>query len=273
MEYNEAGVIRQIKTYGYGVARQIVSPEIVNDLKLKVNKIATDLSHVKYSGVPVRDARDGIVYNLQNKDVAFIRILSNPAIRNILMTFLNDPYYRFLPPDKPNYILSYYNARSSGNKLDLHIDSYIPAHSDFTWSMQVVFVLDRFTEDNGATVVVPGSHQSGKYTDRDLTRDQMQVLLAEPGDVIFWDSRLWHGTLENVSGASRWALIATITQWWIKQSTDITRMLPQEIYQQLSDEERALMGYCSMPPRSEYERINTKCGYEYLKNNVSDYFE
>ena len=32
----------------------------------------------------------------------------------------------FLPKEKPNFIINYFNARSSGNKLDLHIDSWIP---------------------------------------------------------------------------------------------------------------------------------------------------
>ena len=265
-------IIREIKVYGYAKLPGFLADSEVVNLKAKVNAFYEESSNLKFSGIPDRDARDKIVYNLQNKDVDFIQLLSNSSMQKILMTFLNDKFYRFLPEDCPNYILSYYNARSSGNKLDLHIDSYVPACSDYTWAMQVVFVLEEFREDNGATVVVPGSHNSGKYTDRNLTQDQVKIVLANPGDVIFWDSRLWHGTLENISGASRWALVATVSQWWIKQSTDITRILPQDIYQELSDAEKALLGFCSIPPRSEKERINTKCGYEYLKDTVEEYY-
>jgi ectoine hydroxylase-related dioxygenase (phytanoyl-CoA dioxygenase family) len=170
----------------------------------------------------------------------------------------------------PNYILSYYNARSSGLKLDLHIDSYVPNQGEFTWAMQVGFILDDMNEDNGCTVVVPGSHQSGKYTDRDLKN--VKSIIAKAGDVIIWDSRLWHGTKGNSSGASRWALIATITQWWVKQSMDIPRGLPDSIYQNLLDEQKALLGFCSIPPVNSNGRINTKCGYDFLKPSVKDYF-
>ena len=43
---------------------------------------------------------------------------------------LNDKYYRFLPDSVPNYILGGYNGRSSGDKLDLHIDSFMPYTGD-----------------------------------------------------------------------------------------------------------------------------------------------
>jgi ectoine hydroxylase-related dioxygenase (phytanoyl-CoA dioxygenase family) len=87
-----------------------------------------------------------------------------------------------------------------------------------------------------------------------------------------WDSRVWHGTHENVAGTSRWALIATFSRWWMKQAMDIPKSLPQEIYAQLTDRQKALMGFCSIPPVDESRRINTKCGYDFLKSSVRDYF-
>ena len=186
------------------------------------------------------------------------------------MAKLNDPYYRFLPPDTPNYILNYYNARSSGLALDLHIDSQVPNPGEFTWAMQVVFMLDDMNEENGCTVVVPGSHLSGRYTDREFMN--VKHLNAKAGDLVIWDSRLWHGTTENKTGAARWALIATMTQWWVKQSMDITRSLPEDIYQKLSNEQKALLGFCSIPPVDDKIRINTKCGYDFLKPSVKDYY-
>ena len=43
-----------------------------------------------------------VVYNLQDKYKFFIDLLESPSLTRILMTFLNDPYYRFLPPEVPN---------------------------------------------------------------------------------------------------------------------------------------------------------------------------
>lgn len=122
--------------------------------------------------------------------------------------------------------MSNYNARSSGKFLDLHIDSLVPARGDFTWAMQAAFVLEDMDEENRFTVVEPANHQSGNYSDRPLTK--RCPLSAKAGDIVIWDSRLWHGTLDNMADRSRLVLIATFTRWWVKQSMDMTRKLPEE---------------------------------------------
>ena len=47
---------------------------------------------------------------------------------------------------------------------------------------------------NGATIVVPKSHLTGKYTNR-LTK-KFKVINANPGDVLILDSRTWHEQLK-----------------------------------------------------------------------------
>ena len=196
-------------------------------------------------------------------------MLVSPVVTAIASAKLNDPHYRFLPDSVPNYVLQYYNARSSGQKLDLHIDSHIPFIGEFTNMMQFVFLLQDSDTENGCTVVVPGSHKSGTFTDRDLKN--VQPLTGKAGDLIFWDSRLWHGTLENITGRSRWALIATIGMWWVKPSMDIVRSMNDDIYRQCTDQQKQLLGFCAVPPTDPLQRNNTKCGYDFLKPSVKDY--
>lgn len=248
----------------------LLNRELVSDLKNTVDRLWDRARDELYSGRPDRDISDKVIYNLQNKDQKFIDLLTQPLAKRICMSKLNDAYYRAIPSDKPNYIIGYYNARTSGNKLDLHIDSCVPNPGKWCTSMQVTFLLDDMDESNGCTVVVPGSHRSGEFSDRSLTKDV--PVIAQAGDLVIWDSRTWHGTRENSRNASRWALVATLTRWWMKQTMDITRSLPDEIYRFLTDEQKAMLGFCSIPPRDEYERINTKCGYDSLKPSVRDYY-
>jgi hypothetical protein len=265
--------IQSLGVFGYAKMPCILNDKEVQAIKAKVTTLYDGVSKkIDYSGRPDRDARDKLVYNLQNKDKLFIELLDHAPIKEVLKHFLNDPYYRFIPADYPNYYLSYYNARSSGNSLDLHLDSHIPLVGERTFSMQCIFVIDQFNEENGCSVVIPGSHKSGNFSDRSLPPDLYTKLTAMPGDVVLWDSRLWHGTLENISGADRWALIATLVSWWVKPAMNMTRSLPQGIYQELTNEQKALIGFCSIPPDDEFKRINTKTGYETLKPRVEDYF-
>jgi len=263
--------IKNLEVLGYSIAKSFLTEKTVSRLQALVDKYCLEAQSIQYKGRPARDVEDRMLYNLQNKDKFFIDILDLPFLRKIFMRFLNDPYYRFLPNDVPNYTMVYYNARTGGTQLDLHIDSHIPAPGDRTWSMQVGIVLNDHTLENGCTIVVPGSHKSGQFTDRELKNTQ--PILPKKGDVVFWDSRLWHGTMENKAQKPRWTLIATVTSWWLKPCMDIPRALPDEIYQELSKTQKVLMGFCSIPPKNEKLRINTKTGYEALLSSVKDYFD
>ena len=255
--------IKEIEKNGYCVIKNFLSKKIINQILKKINYHYKSNQENIYKGVPSRDSEDKILYNLQNKDYFFIKLLNNKRILKIAKYFLNDNYYRFLPEQKPNFIINYFNARSSGNKLDLHIDSWIPYTGKKTHMMQFVFLLEKSTLDNGCTIVVKKSHKSGKYTDRKTKK--ITPLLGNPGDLIIWDSRLWHGTYENKNNQSRWAIVTTLSSWWVKQAMDMPRSLPDQIYKKCTILEKQLLGFCSKPPLDEKERINTKCGYEVLR--------
>jgi hypothetical protein len=265
-------IIKELDVYGFGCLKSFLTPSAKNRL-LETTECyyqrINEQGKIQYRGTPDRNKDDKILYNLQNIDRIYLDIIVDQAITRIAKSKLNDIHYRFLPDDVPNYVLQYYNARSSGQKLDLHIDSHIPFAGNYTNMMQFVILLEDSDEDNGCTVVVPGSHKSGKYTDREL--EKVFPLTGKAGDLIFWDSRLWHGTLANISGRSRWALIATLGMWWVKPSMDIVRGMNDEIYKQCSDQQKQLLGFCAIPPVDPLERNNTKCGYEFLKPSISDY--
>jgi hypothetical protein len=266
--------IKEIDNYGYLKIENFLTKEgvsyLLNQINIRFDEINSK-GKIKYKGTPDRDVNDKILYSVYNINHCFIELLTSQVIRQIAMHKLNDEYYQFLPPNVPNYILSYYNARSSGDKLEMHIDSYIPfLSSQKTNVIQIAILLEDTNIENGCTVVVPGSHNSGKYSDREFSN--IKPVMGKAGDLIIWDSRLWHGTLANKTGKSRWALIATLSQWWCKQSVDIVRNIDNSIYQKCSDEQKQLLGFCSIPPKDEFSRNNTKCGYDFLKKNVDDYF-
>ena len=258
----EKKYINDIKKKGYVVVPAVLTKTEVIKLKRLVEQYYLKDAKRKNPTFLQHKNKDKTVYNLQNKNYSFIKILSKKIIVNIAKYFLNDPFYQFLPKNKPNYILKYYNARSSINKLDLHIDAYMPFKGDQTYMMQFVFLLDKSTLKNGCSVVVDGSHRSGKFCNR--KSKNIKNLTAKPGDLIIWDSRLWHGARENTNQETRWALVATLTRWFIKQSMDITNSLPSTIYKKCTNSEKLFLGYCSIPPYDEFQGVNTKADYSVL---------
>ena len=222
-------------------------------------------------GVTSNQAQDKYVYHLQYRDRLFLDILTEwHGGLDLIKPFLNDPYYRQLPADAANFLLAFYNARSSVAELPLHIDNYVATPGRHPNSMQMFFSLNGQSAENGATIVIPGSHQAGHLPDRSLT-DIATEINCKPGDVIVLDSRLWHGALPNITGADRWSLVATFRPWFLKQNYDAALGMPEEIYASLNDQQKALCGFLSRPPRDE--KRSMKQGYEALRPRVADYNE
>jgi len=237
----------------------------------RVQQLANINQNLKIEHIPHLDQGQETIYNLQNKDYSFLEILLKTAdIRLILLHYLNDQWHKTIPLSDPNYILRSYSARNNQVAAPMHIDSFIPYQGELAISMQVAIILEDQNAENGCTMIIPGSHQSGEYVTQDQAASALPVESAA-GDVIVWDSRVWHGTLKNNSGISRWSLIATFVRWWVKQGYRITANLPQSIYQQLTDNEKAILGFCSQPLDDEMAGIDFKQGYDQLKANVTDY--
>ena len=83
--------------------------------------------------------------------------------------------------------------------------------------------------------------------------------------LLILDSRTWHGTTENTTNKSRWLINAVFSIWSMKQQIDFPKTIPPNIFNKLNNKQKQILGYCSIPPKSENDRINIKCGYEVLK--------
>lgn len=264
-------IVERIETDGFCRIPQVYTPEQV--------QATLDLAQDWYEKTkdtladdrPALAREDPFLWNPQNKDIRFLEMLFRPPIiEEVLKHFLNDPWFKQIPQDEPNYILRNLLVRSSHKRLPMHIDSLLPYAGEHVFVMQASIILEDQSEANGCTVVVPGSHTSGGYVDQSAF-DIAIPLETRAGDVVIWDSRIWHGAGENKTDGTRWAMIGTFTRWWLKQMFNITDNMPQEIYEQLTDSQKAVMGFCSIPHNNEQEGIDMKRGYDSLLTDVSGY--
>jgi Phytanoyl-CoA dioxygenase (PhyH) len=254
-EENVDHYIDSLRVLGYAKLEGVFTQPAIAEARLIVQSLCD-----KGDVAPIPEGT--VIASLQNKAPQLLSFLEQPLIESVLMATLNDPYYGQIPSHLPNYIVSELIARSSGsNKQRLHIDSWIPAPGPRTWMVQLAIALEKRGIEEGCTVVVPGSHVRGEYTNREF-RDVVPVPL-EAGDAAIWDSRLWHGTLPRTSRTPGWALISTLQMWWVKQRYNVTSSLPENIFSCLTDKQKALLGFCSLPPYDEFAG-NCKKGYSDL---------
>lgn len=266
-----AECIAAIERDGYCYVPQAFSTEQVAEALGRIRYWFDKTLASQSERMPYLNKNQPMVYNLQSKELSLLRmVLGCELIEQVLMHFLNDQWFTSIPKDAPNYIMRSFLARSSNHQMPLHIDSFIPYSGPYCYIMQCSIALEDQTEDNGCTVLIPGSHVSGKYCVQEAFPTAVPIK-ANAGDLVFWDSRIWHGARQNTSGGTRWAMIATFCRWWIKQAFDIPGNLPQEYYDQLTDREKAILGYCSVPYDHEMYGIDMKRSYALLPQRVADY--
>ena len=236
---------------GYCIIRNGLSSEVVPDLFSKINAII-DKRKLLRSAPSV--GANGYYTDLQNDDLTFIRVVfGHPILRALLISSLNDPYYRGVPSGEPNYIFRGIRVRDAvSDGLPLHIDSVLPSSSRHPTGIVSAFILEDHERSNGCTLVVPGTHRSDEFADRSAV-NRAVALEAKAGDIVLWDTRLWHGTEDNPQRRSRLSLLCTFTSWHLKQPYRHYETLPDSIYRELTDEEKTIIGFRSVPAKDSLD--------------------
>ncbi|MGI9335196.1 MAG: phytanoyl-CoA dioxygenase family protein [Gammaproteobacteria bacterium] len=108
----------------------------------------------------------------------------------------------------------------------------------------VIWMLNDFTEANGGTRIVPGSHLSGRHPDGELDADVETVAAAGPaGTALFTDGRVWHGTGANIGNTPRYGLITTFCGPQFRPQENYTVGLDEAVLRKVSPRVRALLGF------------------------------
>jgi len=103
-----------------------------------------------------------------------------------------------------------------------------------------IWLLTDFTEQNGATRLVPGSNRSGQHPkealqDAKATHPDEIVLTARAGTVVIFNSHTWHGGTLNRTDTPRYGLHSYFTRRNQKQQMDQKKYIRPETRQRLSE--------------------------------------
>ena len=101
-----------------------------------------------------------------------------------------------------------------------------------------------FTEENGATRLVPGSHLSGLDPDP-ATPHRVPTVVAEApsGTALAWDGRTWHAAGINRARAPRYGVQTSFCGPQFRQMENYTLGTRPEVLAELTPEEKALLGF------------------------------
>jgi ectoine hydroxylase-related dioxygenase (phytanoyl-CoA dioxygenase family) len=106
----------------------------------------------------------------------------------------------------------------------------------------VMWALNDFTAENGATRVVPGSHRFLRaWHTPDLSHYVPAVM--PKGSALFYLGSTWHGGGANRSDCARTGLINTYCLGWLRPESNHTLEVPPAIARQYNETVRRLLGY------------------------------
>ncbi len=111
--------------------------------------------------------------------------------------------------------------------------------------ISVIWNLDEFTEDNGATEVIPGSHHFPNGLPD--TESAIKILMPAGSALVFSGSLLHRGGT-NRSSKARLAITPQYCQPWLRQLENMVLSVPPEMAALFSPRIQELLGYSVRSP-------------------------
>jgi ectoine hydroxylase-related dioxygenase (phytanoyl-CoA dioxygenase family) len=113
--------------------------------------------------------------------------------------------------------------------------------------VNTMWPLDEFTEDNGATRFIPGSHrwEPGRQPS---PADPVVTAVMSPGQVMFYLGSLWHGGGANRTDRPRLGVILEYAAAWLRPQENHCLAVPRAVARQLPQRLQELLGYNIYPP-------------------------
>ncbi|KAK6822026.1 Phytanoyl-dioxygenase [Apiospora arundinis] len=233
-------VKRDIEEFGYGLAKNVLSPEQVAIMRKAVTEQAAGerkAGIAQVDGGP--DGPNQRLWTLINKGDDFLDLLNHPIIDEFIPWFLGE-----------HAIITTYTAniaRPGNVPMQLHTDQVAvqPPIRDIAFGMNILFYLEDVTEKNGATRVYPGSHL-GQVAPEDIFTVEGSAPAAAPaGTALIVDSRIWHATGPNREEAGERPLILLffMRSFIRQQENNFLSLRRSDVWPKLSDRHKRMLGF------------------------------
>ncbi len=178
---------------------------------------------------------------LLNKAPNYIDLISDERLLTVMDHFLGPQcgQYRL----NSSEVIEIHRGETA---QELHWDDVIwPAHfwaPDKLLQFNVMVAATDFTENNGATQVVPGSHQWDHST-REAKAEEVTLATMKAGSAVFIPGKTLHGGGTNTDGTKRRAIVASYVLGWLRTQENHFLHTTVEQARQWPERVRQLLGY------------------------------
>ena len=196
-----------------------------------------ELAESKYIRHPKEEGADRLA-DLVNKGDVFDIFYTHPRVLAGISAVLGSSFKLSS--------LNYRAAKPGLGHQNLHVDWGNKMVEGVYKVCNSIWLLDDFTENNGATRIVPGTHKLGispneKMEDPSLSHPDEIIITAPAGSVFIFNSHAWHGGTTNRTTKPRRSIHSYFCTSEQPQQIDQKKYITQETKQRIGTEAQKIL--------------------------------
>ncbi len=220
---------------GYVIIEGLLDHDDVASIRAAVTPLLDRFGRNTFEGTKTQR-----VYNVLAKTEAIDRLADHPRVLGLMDRL-------FLP----NFLLSQaqvINLCPGETPQMLHPDDgfYRIPRPRAPLGAATIWAIDDFTADNGATLVVPESHEWGD--DRRPSPAETIKATMPAGSVLVFVGTTWHGGGQNTTESPRLAVTCQYCEPYLRQQESFLLELSRDRVRAMSPALQSMVGYSIMPP-------------------------
>lgn len=238
---NLASVLESLRKDGYAVVEDVLDAPFLEATRAALYEVERAIVN-DVGKERLRAAGElGVLRLMLRYHPHFFRLLEVPELLAVIDATVSPTAVMHL---QNGFVLPSYPAGETPavSQNTFHMD-FPRVLEGYLASINVLFAIDTFTPESGATFVVPGTHQQMTAPDRELLKRTAIPATCRAGGMIVFDSTLWHAAGQNTSGRDRLAINHQFTRSWIKQQIDYVRALGDAVIERQPPRTQQLLGW------------------------------
>lgn len=234
-------VLEALECVGYAVVEEVLDAAFLDECRTRMYQVRDAILRDVGRDRLARAGEHGVLRLMMKYDPFFLRFLDVQPMLDIVDATVSPTAILHL---QNGFILPSFepSAQPSAFQYTYHMD-FPRVVNGYLMSVNVLYAIDAFRVDNGATWVVPGSHQRGTRPGPEYLRSHAHPVTCRAGSMVVFDSTLWHAAGPNTSGTDRLAVNHQFTRSYIKQQIDYVRALGDAMIEALPPRTQQLLGW------------------------------